>query len=142
MLLVSAHTCRRLSETFIRSYCLCLRLYPLCNHSTKTLVCQPLKSKIPCFVYSDSCLFFIRIMRPSSCSCLYAVLLNICYKLTGFRTVGCRRFLFAHGFHRCSENQSSKRTGTKNLPAKCHREIHHCCLEPYRNKVAACVLKK
>ena len=51
MLLVSAHTCRRLSETFIRSYCLCLRLYPLCNHSTKTLVCQPLKSKIPCFVY-------------------------------------------------------------------------------------------
>ena len=51
MLLVSAHTCCRLSETFIRSYCLCLRLYPLCNHSTKTLVCQPLKSKIPCFVY-------------------------------------------------------------------------------------------
>ena len=51
MLLVSAHTCRRLSETFIRSYCLCLRLYPLCNHSTNLFVCQPLKSKIPCFVY-------------------------------------------------------------------------------------------
>ncbi len=51
MLLAPAHTCRRLSETFIRSYCLCLRFYPLCNHSTNLFVCQPLKSKIPCFVY-------------------------------------------------------------------------------------------
>ncbi len=45
MLLVPAHTCRRLSETFIWSYCLCLRFCPLCNHSTNTLVCQPLKLK-------------------------------------------------------------------------------------------------
>lgn len=142
MLLAPAHTCRRLSETFIRSYCLCLRFYPLCNHSTNLFVCQPLKSKIPCFVYRGFLSFLYMIMSPSSCSCLYAALLNICYKLTGFRRVGCRCLLFAHSLHDGSKNQSSKRTGTKNLPAKCHWEVHHCCLEPYRNEIVACVLKK
>ena len=101
-----------------------------------------LNQKSPVLYTEDSCLFFIWIMRPSSCSCLYAALLNICYKLTGFRRVGCRCFLFAHSLHDGSKNQSSKRTGTKNLPAKCHWEVHHCCLEPYRNEIVACVLKK
>ena len=80
MLLVPAHTCRRLSETFIRSYCLCLRLYPLCNHSTNLFVCQPLKTKILRFVYRGFCFLYHSslFILPCPNKTVYTDCMNIC----------------------------------------------------------------
>ena len=41
-----------------------------------------------------------------------------------------------------SENETYDRACVDQLPEKCHREVKSCCLKPYRNELASCILEE